>query len=87
MFRVRWAWSGTLFRVFRRATRLRQCRRHLAQGSPPLAPPAHMDIGQGWVTTASFSEGLTQLDQRDNAGATSLHEQSYPSPSPSMARS
>jgi hypothetical protein len=42
-----------------------------------LGVSAHMDIGQGWVTTASFSEGLTQLDQRDNAGATSLHEQSY----------
>jgi len=42
-----------------------------------LGVSAHMDIGQGWVTTASFSDGLTQLDQRDTAGATSLHEQSY----------
>jgi hypothetical protein len=42
-----------------------------------LGVSAHLDIGQGWVTTASFSEGLTQLDQRANAGATNLHEQSY----------
>ena len=42
-----------------------------------LGVSAHMDIGQGWVTTASFSEGLTQLDQRYGAGATNLHEQSY----------
>ncbi|HUE63140.1 MAG TPA: hypothetical protein VMO78_02095 [Rhizomicrobium sp.] len=42
-----------------------------------LGVSAHMDIGQGWVTTASFSEGLTQLDQRDGAGATNLHEQAY----------
>ncbi|HEY1877597.1 MAG TPA: hypothetical protein VGG66_09005 [Rhizomicrobium sp.] len=42
-----------------------------------LGVSAHLDIGQGWVTTASFSEGLTQLDQRDIAGATNLHEQSY----------
>jgi hypothetical protein len=37
---------------------------------------AHLNIGQGWVTTASFSEGLTQLDQRGGLG-TSLREQSY----------
>ena len=42
-----------------------------------LGVSAHMDIGQGWVTTASFGEDLTQLDQRDTAGATNLHEQSY----------
>ncbi len=37
---------------------------------------AHMNLGQGWVTTASFSEGMTQLDQRSGLG-TSLKEQSY----------
>ena len=37
---------------------------------------AHMDFGQGWVTTASFSEGLTQLDPRAGLGGT-LREQSY----------
>lgn len=42
-----------------------------------LGVAAHMDIGQGWVTTASFSEGLTQLDQRDTSAPASLHEQSY----------
>jgi hypothetical protein len=42
-----------------------------------LGLSAHMDIGQGWVTTASFSEDLTQLDQRDVAGPANLHEQSY----------
>jgi hypothetical protein len=42
-----------------------------------LGVSAHMNIGQGWVTTASFSEGMTQLDPRvDFVGAT-LHEQSY----------
>lgn len=40
-----------------------------------LGVAAHMSIGQGWVTTASFSEGLTQLD-RGGMG-TSLREQSY----------
>jgi hypothetical protein len=42
-----------------------------------LGVAAHMDIGQGWVTTASFSEGMTQLDQRGSASATNLHEQAY----------
>ena len=42
-----------------------------------LGVAAHMDIGQGWVTTASFSEDLTQLDRRDTPGPASLHEQSY----------
>lgn len=42
-----------------------------------LGMSAHMEIGQGWVTTASFSEGLTQLDQRLGGPATNLHEQSY----------
>jgi hypothetical protein len=40
-----------------------------------LSVDAHMDIGQGWVTTASFSDSLTQLDQRETPGT--LHEQSY----------
>jgi len=38
---------------------------------------AHMNIGQGWVTTASFSEGMTQLDPRSNFAGTTLREQSY----------
>jgi hypothetical protein len=42
-----------------------------------LGVAAHVNIGQGWVTTASFSDSLTQLDQRDAAGPASLHEQSY----------
>lgn len=37
---------------------------------------AHMDFGAGWVTTASFNEGLTQLDPRAGLGGT-LREQSY----------
>jgi hypothetical protein len=44
--------------------------------SQALTVAAHMNIGQGWVTTASFSEGMTQLDQRLAPGA-SLHEQSF----------
>jgi hypothetical protein len=44
-----------------------------------LGVAAHMNIGQGWITTASFSEGMTQLDPRSNyfAGNDTLHEQSY----------
>jgi hypothetical protein len=39
---------------------------------------AHADVGKGWVTTASFSEGMTQLDPRGSfAGSGTLHEQSY----------
>jgi hypothetical protein len=38
---------------------------------------AHVNIGQGWVTTASFSEGMTQLDPRTNFEGSSLKEQSY----------
>lgn len=38
---------------------------------------AHMNIGAGWVTTASFSDGMTQLDQRGGLGPTTLNEQSY----------
>jgi hypothetical protein len=41
-----------------------------------LTASAHMDIGHGWVTTASFSEGMTQLDQRLTPAA-NLHEQSF----------
>jgi hypothetical protein len=41
-----------------------------------LGVAAHLNIGSGWVTTASFSEGLTQLDQRGGLN-TSLREQSY----------
>lgn len=41
-----------------------------------LGVAAHLNIGSGWVTTASFSEGLTQLDQRNGLNST-LHEQSY----------
>jgi hypothetical protein len=37
---------------------------------------AHMNIAPGWVTTASFSEGMTQLDSRSNFAGT-LREQSY----------
>ena len=39
-----------------------------------LGVSAHMDIGQGWVTTASFSDGMTQLDQRARFAQ---HGQSY----------
>jgi hypothetical protein len=41
-----------------------------------LGVAAHMGIGQGWVTSASFSEGMTQLDLRGGQGAT-LPQQSY----------
>ena len=44
--------------------------------SQALTVAAHMNIGQGWVTTASFSEGMTQLDQRIGP-ATNLREQSF----------
>jgi len=42
-----------------------------------LGVSAHMDFGQGWVTTASFSEGLTQLDPRFGLGGGTLREQSF----------
>ena len=38
---------------------------------------AHMNIGAGWVTTASFSDGMTQLDQKGTLGPATLHEQSF----------
>lgn len=37
---------------------------------------AHLGLGSGWVTTASFSDGLSQLDLRGGA-VTEAHEQSY----------
>jgi hypothetical protein len=37
---------------------------------------AHMNFGSGWVTTAAFSNGLTQLDQKSGV-STSLDSQSY----------
>jgi hypothetical protein len=42
-----------------------------------LGVSAHMDIGQGWVTTASFSAGMTQLNQRASFAATQQRGQSY----------
>jgi hypothetical protein len=38
---------------------------------------AHMDFGRGWVTTASFSEGMTQLDPQIAFAGGTLREQSY----------
>jgi len=38
---------------------------------------AHMDFGRGWVTTASFSEGMTQLNPQSAFAGGTLHEQSY----------
>jgi hypothetical protein len=38
---------------------------------------AHMDFGRGWVTTASFSEGMTQLDPQSTFAGGVLREQSY----------
>lgn len=40
-----------------------------------LGVSAHLGLGGGWVTTASYSEGLTQLDLRSSAPDT--HTQSY----------
>lgn len=37
---------------------------------------AHMNFGSGWVTTASFSGGLTQLDQKGSA-PTEIDSHSY----------
>jgi hypothetical protein len=42
-----------------------------------LGVSAHMDFGQGWVTTASFSEGMTQFDPRGAFAGGALHEQSF----------
>jgi hypothetical protein len=38
---------------------------------------AHMDFGRGWVTTASFSEGMTQLNPQSAFAGGTLREQSY----------
>jgi hypothetical protein len=38
---------------------------------------AHMDFGRGWVTTASFSEGMTQLNPLSTFAGGTLREQSY----------
>lgn len=38
---------------------------------------AHAEVGAGWVTTASFSEGMTQLDRKGASGAGMVREQSY----------
>lgn len=44
-----------------------------------LGVTAHVGFGGGWVTTATYSQGLTQLDLKPNAFAldTNLHTQSY----------
>ncbi len=42
-----------------------------------LGVSAHMDIGQGWVASTSFSEGMTQLDPRGAFAGGALHEQSF----------
>jgi hypothetical protein len=42
-----------------------------------LGVSAHMAVGQGWVFTTSFSEGLTQLDPRGTFPGGTLNEQSY----------
>jgi hypothetical protein len=38
---------------------------------------AHADIGSGWVTTAAFSQGMTQLDRKGASGTSMVREQSY----------
>ena len=45
--------------------------------SAALDISAHMDFGRGWVTTASFSEGMTQLDPQSTFAGGTLREQSY----------
>jgi hypothetical protein len=42
-----------------------------------ISVAAHLKVGAGWVTTASFSEGLSQLDQKGSVGPAALHEQSF----------
>ncbi|HEY5347706.1 MAG TPA: hypothetical protein VIJ72_05895 [Rhizomicrobium sp.] len=44
--------------------------------SDALGVSAHVGLGGGWVTMASYSEGLSQLDLRPDAG-TELHTQAY----------
>ena len=41
-----------------------------------LEMTAHMRFGNGWVTTASYSQGLSQLDQRSQAPAIDTHSYS-----------
>lgn len=38
---------------------------------------ARAEVGSGWVTTASFSQGMTQLDRKGAGGASMVREQSY----------
>jgi hypothetical protein len=42
-----------------------------------LGVSAHVDVGQGWVTTAAFSAGMTQLNQRASFATTAQRGQSY----------
>jgi hypothetical protein len=45
--------------------------------SAALDISAHMDLGRGWVTTASFSEGMTQLNPQSTFAGGTLREQAY----------
>lgn len=38
---------------------------------------AHAEMGSGWVTSAAFSEGMTQLDRKGASGTSLVREQSY----------
>jgi len=38
---------------------------------------AHLKLGHGWVTTASYAEGLTQLDQRAAASVQDINSYSF----------
>ncbi len=38
---------------------------------------AHAEMGSGWVTTAAFSQGMTQLDRKGASGVSMVREQSY----------
>ena len=41
-----------------------------------LAVTAHLKLGSGWVTTASYSQGFSQLDQRSTTPAIDAHSYS-----------
>ena len=41
-----------------------------------LEMTAHLKLGNGWVTTASYSQGLSQLDQRSETPAIDTHSYS-----------
>lgn len=41
-----------------------------------LEMTAHLKLGNGWVTTASYSQGFSQLDQRSTAPAIDAHSYS-----------